>query len=66
MGTLNAANEVAVEHFLNNKISFLDITKVIQHTLDTVQHTDISSLEAIIANDTTARETARAIIKKYA
>jgi 1-deoxy-D-xylulose 5-phosphate reductoisomerase len=22
MGTLNAANEVAVEHFLNNKISF--------------------------------------------
>jgi 1-deoxy-D-xylulose-5-phosphate reductoisomerase len=23
MGTLNAANEVAVEHFLNNKISFL-------------------------------------------
>jgi 1-deoxy-D-xylulose 5-phosphate reductoisomerase len=25
MGTLNAANEVAVEHFLNNKISFLNM-----------------------------------------
>ena len=66
MGTLNAANEIAVEHFLNNQISFLDIAKVIQHTLDAVQHTDISSLEAIIANDKTARETAREIIRKYA
>jgi 1-deoxy-D-xylulose-5-phosphate reductoisomerase len=66
MGTLNAANEVAVEHFLNNKISFLAIAKIIQYTLDTVQHTDVPSLEAVIANDKIARETARTIIKKYA
>jgi 1-deoxy-D-xylulose 5-phosphate reductoisomerase len=44
MGTLNAANEVAVEHFLNNKISFLAIAKIIQYTLDTVQHTDVPYL----------------------
>jgi 1-deoxy-D-xylulose-5-phosphate reductoisomerase len=63
MSTLNAANEVAVDRFLNNQISFLDIAKVIQHTLDTVQHTDVLSLEAIISNDKRARETAREIIK---
>jgi hypothetical protein len=34
----------------NNKISFLAIAKIIQYTLDTVQHTDVPSLEAVIAN----------------
>jgi 1-deoxy-D-xylulose 5-phosphate reductoisomerase len=46
--------------------SFLAIAKIIQYTLDTVQHTDVPSLEAVIANDKIARETARTIIKKYA
>jgi hypothetical protein len=27
------------------------IAKIIQYTLDTVQHTDVPSLEAVIAND---------------
>jgi 1-deoxy-D-xylulose-5-phosphate reductoisomerase len=36
MGTLNAANEVAVEHFLNNKISFLAIAKIIGSTPEAI------------------------------
>lgn len=32
--TLNASNEVAVAAFLDNKIKFTDITKVIRYTLD--------------------------------
>ncbi len=66
MGTLNAANEVAVAHFLNNQIGFLDIAKTVERTLEAVQHNDISSLEAAVANDKTARETAREIINEYA
>ncbi len=65
MGTLNAANEVAVEYFLNNQISFLDIAKIIQYTLGTIQHTNASSLEAIVANDKIARKTTHEIIKRY-
>jgi 1-deoxy-D-xylulose-5-phosphate reductoisomerase len=30
---LNAANEVAVELFLNDKIGFCDIPKMIEHTI---------------------------------
>ncbi len=66
MGTLNAANEVAVAHFLDNKIGFLDIAKIVEKTLNKVQGEDISSLEAIIANDKKTREIAHEVIKKYA
>jgi len=66
MGTLNAANEVAVEHFLNGKIGFLDIAEVNERTLDTMPHRSIISLTDIIANDKTARETALEITKHYA
>ncbi|SFV89193.1 1-deoxy-D-xylulose 5-phosphate reductoisomerase [hydrothermal vent metagenome] len=66
MGTLNAANEVAVEHFLNGKIGFLDIAEVNERTLDTMPHRSIISLTDIIANDKTARETALEIAKHYA
>ncbi|SFV86648.1 1-deoxy-D-xylulose 5-phosphate reductoisomerase [hydrothermal vent metagenome] len=66
MGTLNAANEVAVEHFLNGKIGFLDIAEVNERTLDTVPHRSIISLTDIITNDKTARETALEIAKHYA
>ena len=66
MGTLNAANEVAVEHFLNGKIGFLDIAEVNERTLDTVPHRSIISLTDIIINDKTARETALEIAKHYA
>ncbi|SFV88941.1 1-deoxy-D-xylulose 5-phosphate reductoisomerase [hydrothermal vent metagenome] len=66
MGTLNAANEVAVDYFLNHKIGFLDIAQIIERTLNTVQHTHITSLEDAIANDKATRETTLALIKKYA
>lgn len=34
--TLNAANEVAVEAFLNEEIGFLDINECVSHSLDTL------------------------------
>lgn len=66
MGTLNAANEVAVEHFLNNKIGFLDIAQIIQRTLDSVQYQHIASLDDAIVNDQIARKTALESIQQYA
>lgn len=66
MGTLNAANEVAVACFLSNQISFLDIAKTVEQTLNTLQNSDVSSLEAVITNDKKAREKACEVIKKYA
>jgi len=56
---LCAADEVAVELFLNRRISFIDIAKIVQETLE--QHKSIAqpSLEEILAADAWAREYAR-------
>ena len=66
MGTLNAANEVAVEAFLNQQIGFLDIAKVVAETLNQVDNSDPSSLEAIVDNDRRSREAALKALKQYA
>jgi len=49
--TMNAANEVAVEAFLNHKIAFLDIYSLIQDRLDHLGQGTISSLDDILAYD---------------
>lgn len=64
MGTLNAANEIAVQYFLNNQITFLDIPNIIEQTLNIAQYQNIASLEEAIANDQSARKIAQNIIKK--
>ena len=55
---MNAANEVAVDGFLNHRIGFIDIFKVIQATMD--GHAVISSpgVPDIVAADAWAREQA--------
>jgi 1-deoxy-D-xylulose-5-phosphate reductoisomerase len=55
---LCAADEVAVGLFLDHRISFTDIARVVQKTLE--QHRNIArpSLEEILAADTWARECA--------
>ena len=54
---LNAANEVAVAAFLEEKISFTDIADLIEKTLNKVDITQgINSLEAILEADAMARK----------
>lgn len=65
MITMNAANEIAVEHFLNHQIGFLDIPKIIEQTLSVMKHAMPDSLEAVISNDLVARKIARKISKQY-
>jgi 1-deoxy-D-xylulose-5-phosphate reductoisomerase len=66
MGTINAANEIAVDAFLNQTISFLDIPQVIEQTLAQTRHATLNNLDAIIANDQEARGLASQIVTKYA
>lgn len=56
---LNAANEIAVEAFLNKEISFMDIPRLIHDTMES--HIDINkpTLEEILEADKWAREFSR-------
>ncbi len=53
---LNAANEVAVELFLKNKIRFLDIFNIFEKALEEHKNQSVSKLEEIIALDHKTRE----------
>ena len=56
---LNAANEVAVERFLNKEIAYLDIAKIVDQTLEGLDNKAISNLDDIAEVDLTARAFAR-------
>jgi 1-deoxy-D-xylulose-5-phosphate reductoisomerase len=56
---LNAANEVAVEAFLNRQIKFTDIARIIADVLESVKSTPADSLEQILSADKMARKIAQ-------
>lgn len=58
----NAANEVAVEAFLNEKLSFCAIWEVIQKTVDEHEYISKPTLDQIISADADARRIANAVI----
>lgn len=60
---LNAANEVAVAHFLEGRIQFCDIARVNEATLDSMPAVQVSSIQQIIEQDILAREKANDIIR---
>lgn len=53
---LNSANEIAVKKFLNNKISFLDIGKLIEITMNAYNVKRDYNLDTLIEADKWARE----------
>ncbi len=59
----NAANEVAVDNFLKNKISFNQIYEVILRTFDTKDMSKVNSLEEIFEIDKEARNISNMVIK---
>jgi 1-deoxy-D-xylulose-5-phosphate reductoisomerase len=59
---LNAANEVAVRGFLDGRIGFLDIARIVERTLAAANHFAISNLADVHAVDAHAREVAGAMI----
>jgi len=55
---LNAANELAVEGFLAGKLGFLDISKVVEETLETLPTQPPATIEEVWALDCEARRLA--------
>jgi 1-deoxy-D-xylulose-5-phosphate reductoisomerase len=55
---LNAANEIAVEAFLQHKIRFTDITQVVEHTLQNVHNAKAENIDIILQTDMIARQVA--------
>jgi 1-deoxy-D-xylulose-5-phosphate reductoisomerase len=55
---LNAANEVAVQTFLDERIRFTDIPKIVEHTLENCRLDAPASVEEVLALDGEARAVA--------
>lgn len=55
---LNAANEVAVNQFLDGHIQFTDIARLVEEVLEKVTGKEVISLESVLLADRDARETA--------
>ncbi|MCW8925656.1 MAG: 1-deoxy-D-xylulose-5-phosphate reductoisomerase [Xanthomonadales bacterium] len=60
---LNAANEVAVDAFLDGRIGFLQIPSVVAATMDSCAAGKISSLDEVLEFDRRARATANRIVQ---
>ncbi len=63
---LNAANEVAVEAFLQRRIGFLEIAAIVEHTLSCYDPAAPDSVDAVLAIDAKARILAGQRVKDYA
>ena len=59
---LNAANEVAVDAFLNGKIGYLDIATVVDGVLQKVNAGSLSDIDEVLDTDRQAREIAKSIV----
>lgn len=60
---MNAANEIAVYAFLRNRIGFLDMTDVIERTMEQVPFIEKPTLEEYYESDGEARSFAAGLIK---
>ncbi|MEO6117596.1 MAG: 1-deoxy-D-xylulose-5-phosphate reductoisomerase, partial [Methylotenera sp.] len=56
---LNAANEIAVEAFLAEKIGFMDIPQLIESVLTVVPIETVESIEQLVVVDNEARQAAK-------
>ena len=60
---LNAANEIAVFAFLRNRIGFLDITEVVERTMNKISYVSNPTLEEYFESDGEARNFAASLIQ---
>jgi 1-deoxy-D-xylulose-5-phosphate reductoisomerase len=60
---MNAANEIAVQTFLNGKIKYTDIYSIIAKTIETTTHIGNPSLNDYVETDAIARQNAANLIE---
>jgi 1-deoxy-D-xylulose-5-phosphate reductoisomerase len=63
---LNAANEVAVAAFLDQRLPYLQIAAVVRETLSKVQSAAASSIAIVLGADAEARRIAAQIVSSLA
>ena len=61
---LNAANEIAVDAFLKQRLGFTDIAKVVEQTLNSFDFFEPDTLAAVQESDARARRTALSMVKQ--
>ena len=61
----NASNEVAVSHFMKKKIGFLEISKVVESTLQYDWSMKAKSIEAVFECDSIARKLSNEVIRSF-
>ena len=59
---LSAANEIAVEGFLAGRIGFLDISRVVEKTLESMPDTAVETLDDVYGIDAEARRAAEQLV----
>jgi 1-deoxy-D-xylulose-5-phosphate reductoisomerase len=59
---LNAANEIAVEAFLDRRVKFTDISVIIESAMDKIAVASADSLEIVLEIDQQTRTLAHQII----
>jgi 1-deoxy-D-xylulose-5-phosphate reductoisomerase len=62
---LNAANEIAVNAFLEERIGFTQMPDVVEYTMEKCQYSPSPDLDFLEFTDTRARETALGFINKH-
>jgi 1-deoxy-D-xylulose-5-phosphate reductoisomerase len=60
---LNAANEIAVYAFLKNRIGFLDMTEMVERTLQNITFIEKPTLEEYFESDGEARNFAASLVE---
>ncbi len=61
---MNAANEIAVDAFLEGRIAFVQIAETIERTMDAHTAHDLRSIDEVLKADLWSRETAREICRE--
>ena len=61
---LNAANEIAVQAFLDGKIRFTDMPVIARHTMEATPWSDTPDLETLVATNAEARITAETYLRQ--
>jgi 1-deoxy-D-xylulose-5-phosphate reductoisomerase len=61
---LSAANEIAVEAFLNDQIEWSRIVPLVTEVLDQYEPDPLDTLESLFENDATARRLARGMVPR--
>jgi 1-deoxy-D-xylulose-5-phosphate reductoisomerase len=64
--TLNAADEVAVEAFLEERITFADLPEIVEDTLSRLPSREPGSIQDILGIDRESRSLARQLVEQRA